>query len=227
MENIKEYSDDLSDMTVDKLVDLTKTKEAKKVVNEIKNIREKKEVNRFIELTDKISGDGNIIRAVFLLLITICANYLGNTLSCNLQYNLIFSAQFRHIFLFLMIMFTMDITSDRPRSIKDILSKSFTVYLFYLLLSKQSFLTTNILIILLIVIYLIHLQTNYLKSKDEEKLEELENLEKITSYVMSGAGAIAISGFMYYFLIKLWQFGFDFNILTFVFGTNTCRRTLK
>ncbi len=108
------------------------------------------------------------IRAVFLLFIAISASYLENTINCNLQYNLITTPYLRHLFLYILIVFTIDFTSKSSMSVGEILSRSLIIYIFYILISKQNYITMYVVIILLIAIYLVYLKTNYLKENNEK-----------------------------------------------------------
>jgi len=162
----------------------------------------------------------SIIRAVFLLFIAISANFLGNTLSCNLQYNFISNPYLRHFFLYLIIVFTIDFTSKSSKSIIEILTKSLIIYIFYVILSKQNYITLYIVIIMLIAIYFIYIQTNYLKINNLDTIY----YDNLTSNLIYGVGIISSIGFILYFNKQYNDHYDDFDILKFIFGTNVCKK---
>ncbi len=158
------------------------------------------------------------IRAVFLLFIAISASYLENTINCNLQYNLITTPYLRHLFLYILIVFTIDFTSKSSMSVGEILSRSLIIYIFYILLSKQNYITMYVVIILLIAIYLVYLQTNYLK----ENNENTQFYDNLTSFLIFGVGAVTLVGFTLYFNKQYEDHKENFDMLKFIFGTNKC-----
>lgn len=158
------------------------------------------------------------IRAVFLLFIAICANFLGNTLNCGLQFDLTTTPLLRNLFLYILIVFTIDFTSKDSMSVEEIMSKSLIIYIFYIMLSKQDYITLYIIITLLISTYLCYLQTNYLK----ENGKDTKFFDELSSFIVFGIGVITIIGFLMYFSRQYNEHKNDFDIMKFIFGTNQC-----
>lgn len=164
---------------------------------------------------DKFSSS---IRAVFLLFIAICANFLGNTLNCSIQFDLSTTPILRNLFLYIIIVFTIDFTSKEVMSVDEILTKSLIIYIFYIMLSKQNYITMYIVIILLVVTYLCYLQTNYLimNGKDTQFFDDL------SSFLIFGIGSVTLIGFILYFNKQHNDHKKDFDLTKFIFGTNRC-----
>lgn len=158
------------------------------------------------------------IRAVFLLFIAISANFLGNTLNCGLQFNLTTTPLLRNLFLYIMIVFTIDFTSKDSMSVEEIMSKSLIIYIFYIMLSKQDYITMYIVIILLISTYLCYLQTNYLK----ENGANTKFFDELSSFLVFGIGTVTIIGFLMYFSKQYNEHKDKFDMMKFIFGTNQC-----
>lgn len=158
------------------------------------------------------------IRAVFLLFIAISANFLGNTLNCGLQYNLTTTPYLRNLFLYILIVFTIDFTSKDSMSVGEILTKSLIIYIFYLMLSKQDYTTLWIIIILLIATYLTYIQTNHLK----QNTEDVKFYDNLSSLLMVGIAVVTLVGFLMYFNRQLNEHKDNFDYLKFIFGTNQC-----
>ena len=165
----------------------------------------------------------NSIKAVFLLFIAISANFLGNTLSCNLQYNLTTIPYLRHIFLFLIIIFTIDFTSRSSISVEEILTRSLIIYIFFIMLNRQNYMTMYIVIIMLIVTYLIYLQTNNLKKNNKDTIY----YDNLSSFLIYGISFVTLIGFILYFNKQYNEHYNDFDILKFIFGTNICNNLKK
>jgi hypothetical protein len=163
------------------------------------------------------------IRAVFLLFIAISANFLGNTLNCGLQYNLTTTPYLRHLFLYILIVFTIDFTSKNSMSVGEILTRSLIIYIFYIMLSRQNYITMYIVIILLIAIYLVYLQTNYIK----ENNNDTSFYDNLSSFLIFGVGIVTLVGFVMYFYKQYNDHKDDFDILKFIFGTNRCDNLKK
>lgn len=164
------------------------------------------------------------IRAVFLLFIAISANFLGNTLNCGMQFDLVTTPILRNIFLYIIIVFTIDFTSKNSMSVGEILSKSLIIYIFYIMLSKQDYVSMYIIIILLIATYLCYLQTNYLKQNNTDIDIDIDTkfYDDLTSFLIVGIGLITLIGFIMYFNKQYNEHNADFDISKFIFGTNQC-----
>lgn len=158
------------------------------------------------------------IRAVFLLFIAICANFLGNTLNCGLQFDLTTTPILRNLFLYILIVFTIDFTSKDSMSVGEIMTKSLIIYIFYIMLSKQDYLTMYIVICLLIASYLCYIQTNYLKANGKEN----KFFNDLTSFLIFGIGIVTLIGFIMYFNKQYNDHKDNFDITKFIFGTNQC-----
>jgi len=158
------------------------------------------------------------IRAVFLLFIAITANFLGNTLNCSLQFDLTTTPILRNLFLYIIIVFTIDFTSKKSMSVDEIMSKSLIIYIFYIMLSKQDYLTIYIIIILLIGSYLCYIHTNYLKQNGKES----NFFNDLSSFLIFGIGTVTVIGFIMYFNRQYQDHKDNFDIVKFIFGTNQC-----
>ena len=158
------------------------------------------------------------IKGVFLLFIAITANFLGNSLNCRLQLDLTNSSILRNIFLYMIIIFTINFTSKKNMDIKEILKNSFLIYIFFIMLSKQNYITMYIAIILLTVIYLIDIEIKYL----EEHKKDTSKLNEIRTVVLYGFITFTVSGFIIYFLKQHKEHKGNFDFTKFIFGTNVC-----
>ncbi len=158
------------------------------------------------------------IRALLLLFIAICANFLGSTINCSLQKTLTYNPVIRHLFLYLIILFTIDFTSKSDLPLDEVIFKSFIIYFFYIILTKQSLESLTIIIILLISSYFIFIQMSYEKSRNID----VENYKKTLDYLVFSIGVVSLIGFTLYFRKQTIDHKDDFDITKFIFGTNKC-----
>ncbi len=158
------------------------------------------------------------IKAVFLVIIVISANFIGNTLNCGLQKALTDNVLLRHLFLYLMIFCTIDFTAKNDMDPLDIMKSSFIIYLFYMLLSKQNAETLVLILLLLICIYILYLKVNYEEKQGSNTLVYAESIE----YLSYAVALISIVGFGFYFNRQYNEHSDSFDIITFIFGKNKC-----
>lgn len=166
---------------------------------------------------------GESIRAVFLLFIILTANFFSNSINCGIQYNLTTSPLFRHIFIYLFIVFSIDFTSKDARNVQEILLKSFVIFVFYIMFNKQHRYTMYVILMLFIALYMIYLQTNYLKKhKKNTKI-----YDDLTNKILILITVITIIGFLMYVNKQQNDYKGKFDILRFIFGNNKCESLKK
>jgi hypothetical protein len=158
------------------------------------------------------------IRAVLLLFIIISGSFLENTLNCNIQKALTDIPMLRHLFLLLIIFFTIDFTSKNESEPFDTLKKSFVIYIFYIMLTKQNFSTLIIILILLVTVYILYLKINYENKIGTDTTSYQKTMDTL-SYVIGG---ITIVGFGLYLNRQYTEHSDNFEISKFIFGTNKC-----
>ena len=166
---------------------------------------------------------GESIRAVFLLFIILTANFFASSLNCGIQYNLTTSPLFRHIFIYLFIVFSIEFTSKDARNVQEILLKSFVIFVFYIMFNKQHRYTMYVILMLFIALYMIYLQTNYLKKhKKNTKI-----YDDLTNKILLLITVITIIGFLMYVNKQQNDYKGKFDILRFIFGNNKCESLKK
>ncbi len=158
------------------------------------------------------------IKAVFLLFIAISANFLGNTLNCNLQKELSENPLLRHLFLYIIVYFTIDFTSKSDMSPEEVFYKSIMIYIFYIILTKQTFETFIILFLLLITVYYLYTKINY----ENSKKIDTKQTEQTMDYIVYIIAIVSLIGFGLYFNKQYTEHYDNFDIIKFIFGTNKC-----
>ncbi len=158
------------------------------------------------------------IRAVLLLIIAISANFLGNTLNCGLQEALTNSPILRNLFLFLIVCFTIDFTSKSDSDPFEVIKRSFIIYIFYILLTKQNFETLLLIFTLLVAVYFLYIKINY----ENKKGNDVTSYQKSMDMLSLAIGGIAVIGFGFYLNRQYNDHKEDFDFAKFIFGKNKC-----
>ncbi len=158
------------------------------------------------------------IKAVFLLIIALSSNFLGNTLNCGLQRLLTENGIIRNLFIFFIIFFTIDFTSKSDLDPVDVIKKSFLIYIFYIILNKQSFESFALLFILMVVVYIIYLKIGY----EEKRNRDTKLFNQSLNILLYCIGGIAIIGFGLYYNKQMTEHPNDFDHIKFIFGTKKC-----
>lgn len=158
----------------------------------------------------------NIIKALLLLFLLISTNFFVDTINCDLQSMLYKNIFIKHIIIYFLIFFSIDLTVDADMSPITIGKNSLVIYIFYLLLTKQTPAMFVINIILMIVVYILSLQITYDNKNNITSTFDynliIEDFKKIIIITL------AIGFVLYhneYFKNKN-------NYIDFIFTNNTC-----
>ena len=84
----------------------------------------------------------DIVKAVFFLVLAIIGGWVGNTLGCTTQKLMINSMLAKHIVLFMIIYFAMDISNKVKKSPLMILKASVSIYVLFILFTKMNIYST-------------------------------------------------------------------------------------
>lgn len=164
------------------------------------------------------------IRAVFLIFLAVSANFVGNTLNCSIQKILINNAAVRHLFVILIIYFTIDFTSKSSMDPIQILQNTLLIYVLFIVLTKQTYEMFIVNILLIFFIYICHITKQYIEQHKEEKdlKYNAETVTLINNYLQNILFITLIIGFVIYFNKEYNDHRKNFNIITFLVGLNRC-----
>jgi hypothetical protein len=158
------------------------------------------------------------IKALFLLFLALSANFLGNTLNCSIQKILIDNVAIRHIFVLMIVYFTIDFTSKSSMSPLEILKNSFIIYVLFILLTKQSYEMFIINILLLFTIFIIFVEINYENTNNIDS----SNFVTLNNYLQYILIITLVTGFVLYYNKEYDEHKDNFDNITFLLGTNKC-----
>jgi len=207
----------------------TKKNEVKETTNRNKILKYDAEENKFIL---------SLVKALFFLILALSGNFLAETLSCQTQK--IFQHMYaKHIVLFFMIYFTIDIVErggQEPSDPAKQLMDASILYIAFHLFTKMDFSFTIVIFLMLCAIYIIGNYRNLYeyrkdKLKKNPKMKDLvweyektdKNLQSIQMYLYYGSIAGILTGSFLYFLRKKQEYGNKFSLYKFFEGVEVCK----
>jgi hypothetical protein len=161
------------------------------------------------------------IKGLFLLILAISGNFIGETLGCKTQKLIGENMLVKHFFIMTMVFFALSFTSNSVISPTTHIYKALFVWLFYVLFTKMNMLFTTLTFFMLLAIYICNEYISYYKkTKDnEEKIEKIEKMKQ----VVSALSIICICiGFVLYFFKQHREHKKNFSMIKFLFGVRKC-----
>jgi hypothetical protein len=173
-----------------------------------------------------------LLKSVFLIILAVSGNFVGNTLGCQTQSLLTSNMYVKNILLLFIIYFTISFTDDDKNNPVDMLINSFYIWLLFILFTKQKITTTIILFILFFISYFLNNYITYYERIINENKDNIEHnkklnniikkLEKIKNFIYIIELIILICGFLYYLCYQYNEYNKDFNFIKFIFGKPNC-----
>lgn len=165
--------------------------------------------------------DISIIKSLFLLVLVISGNYVGELLGCKVRNILHNNVYVKHFTLFSLIYFTLGLVGDNKKHPYTVLKETIEIYILYIILSKTNYYVTGIILLLLFIMYNIDEYQEYMdENKKEYDKEKYDNIkDNITKLILM----LLIFGFIYYLYDKKKEYKNKFKFKKFIFGNVECR----
>jgi hypothetical protein len=184
---------------------------------------------------------GRSAMAIFIFLLIVSGNYLGNLFPCRIQDALEHNIWLKHFLGFFTLLFFVLLTLPNdegvpPPGVGSLLSSSGLLYVFFLILSNTPAWIWLVVFILSSIIYLLELNKTHLKAinkKEDDDEKAIDNKNKINNYLYAQTSLTTASvlltlfGFLVYLGEKKIEYKNKFSYLTFIFGAPTCRGITK
>ena len=185
-----------------------------------------------MELIDVGNKLENVI-AVFILVLIICGNFLGQLFPCKVQEMFNNNILLKHVLGFFTLLFFSISTIPELHFIEtgigkfsDFLLTSVILYFWFILMSKNYYIFWLITFGLAAIMYLIFLYEKTEKTvyeKDNKVYESPEYLVQSKKIVGLKIITSTIFGFLVYMGAKKEEYGKKFDYFTFIFGKPSCR----
>ena len=163
------------------------------------------------------------VKGLFLLFLIVSGNFIGNTLSCQIQELFTYSMAVKELLVFLLIFFTLNVVDSDKTSPINHLKISVKIWLLYILLTKMDLKFSILVFTLLGSIYVINQHIEYKKRSDDITKEEEENYLKIMKIIEKIVIGLSIIGFVTYLMEKKKEYKKAFSIKKFLLGKRRCK----
>lgn len=160
------------------------------------------------------------LQSIFLFLLLISGNYIGDIFSCRIQKYFMESVYLRHFTAYLTLIFFVILTEDLSH-INQIIISSVSLYIVFLFLINTHINFFLICCVLLLILYSLDLYYKVESKKMNEKTKNI--LRKIRSSLKFLFFVFLIIGFILYMGEKKIEYKDKFNYITFIFGKPVCR----
>lgn len=167
--------------------------------------------------------------SLFLLVLVICGNYIGEVLPCRFQKIMHRSMRCKYVFTFIILVFFVVLSSKEDQKLRGIFYNSIIIFIWFIFLAKN---TINFFFIncsIFFIIYLLYLlKVQYMNEieKNPDINEKLQNrIEKIiliNNILIILAFIFTIFGFILYLGEKKIEYGKKFRYKYFIFGRRDC-----
>lgn len=196
-----------------------------KYYQKLNDSKEKDEI-----LTNGEKNKQTIIGAIFLILLAITANFIGDTLTCDTQKILNNNPYVKFFIIFCLIYFTLSLSAQANSvAVHPLftLISSFIILLFYILFIKCNIYFIVMCFILLFVVLILQ---NYIyfynNVSEEDSLEDRTNkikkLERYIQFILVFIGILLLIGFLIYLRKQFIDHYKNFSILKFIFTYKKC-----
>ena len=167
-----------------------------------------------------------IIKALFLLILSISGNFLAKMFSCQTQ-KLLSNMYTKHLLLYFLIYFTLDFSSkDKQAAPGRLAGKALFIWVLFHIFSRTDIEYTIISFAILSIIYVLGNYKDYFNDHMEDEKEK-QRLEKILSTSQMILFAIVLmlqfKGLIEYYFEKKKEYGKKFKLLEFFVGHSKCR----
>ena len=182
------------------------------------------QLEKFSHITESFD---TILKATLLLILSVCGNFLAETLGCQSQ-KVLENMFVKHLLLFFMIYFTINFTQTGI-VVNPIINvfKASIVWIMYHFFTHMDLVPTIIVGLLLMILFFISNYRTYIKegtSVKKEKGEKVDNALKFTQKILWIILVITILvGSSLYYFEKKKEYGSKFNPLKFIFGVKKCK----
>lgn len=156
------------------------------------------------------------IYSLFLIILVLTGNYLGELLPCRVQKHLKRSMTLKYIFLFFSLFFLVLYSSQE--NVLKIFYQSIIIFIWFLILMRNTFKFFLFNCLFLFAIYVVYLKQ---REREDEKLNLTINI------LICVCSFSILVGFFFYYLQKKQKFKTKFNFKKFIVGSHACSYEYK
>ena len=157
------------------------------------------------------------LRAILLVMLAVCGNFVAQTLGCGTQKLLSRNMAFKQLVIVFMIFFSLGFAERNMEPTKSLIFAS-VIYIFYIMFSKMELTETIMSVGLLALTYVLRTYISYYGSKGIN----LDKAEIVTKILVVVIAMVIFSGFTRYFVRQRREHIHEWSTKTFLFGLDEC-----
>ena len=182
---------------------------------------------------------GHSAMALFIFILIISGNYLGNLFPCRIQDAFEHNIWLKHFLGYFTLLFFVLLTMPQANklNIKELIISTSITYLFFIILSKTPPMVWLSVFIIYSIVYLLQIKKNDLedsmnnkKKKTKVKNDDkslLKTLTIIQEYIVYFSALLIGVGFLTYMGEKKLEYKNNFTYVKFLFGSVKCKGFTK
>ncbi len=162
-------------------------------------------------------------KGLFLLILTISGNFMGETLGCKTRKLLTENIYAKYLVTLFVIFFAVDFTDDKNLSPLDNFISAFKIFIMFIIFTRMSLPFTIVAFLGIVSLYVINQYIDYYESDKEKNKEIIYKLNKMNNILLYVLIFIIIIGFLLYANKQYREHKKEFSILKFIFGVLKCK----
>jgi Ca2+/Na+ antiporter len=189
-----------------------------------------------------VSNNSAMIKSIFLLILAVSGNFVGETLSCKTQFHMSNNMAVKHLVILMLIYFTLNFTSSETPHPLEVSTKTVFIWIVFVMFTKMTVKHTLAGFLVLIAFFVLTNLIDYKEAQEqkqeqegtegEEKEQEGKVVKKgnrLDLYKKGQQGlffvflVILVSGFTSYMMEKRVEYGNKFEMQKFLLGVTKCK----
>lgn len=175
-----------------------------------------------------------VLRGLFLIVLVVCGNHIGTTLSCQTQHVLAHNMAAKHGVVIMTLYFALMLASNQaPEHPGRVFAQTLVIWVAFVLFTKMTLGFTAVAFGLLGLAYVSTTFITYYKHKDEQAVKagtprthstRVQQLHQATNALLVAAALVTAVGFALYFRKQHTEHAHHWSTSTFLFGAVKCAR---
>jgi hypothetical protein len=176
-------------------------------------------------MIDFLHNIGPNLLSVFVFVLIISGNYLGELFPCRVQYLFSNSMFIKHALGFLTLLFFVTLTIPEIKKQPNLLGNTSLIYLWFIIMSKCYYTIWFLVFGIIGIIYLLRMYKDNLEKEGLTKYEakQIEIINTTNKYLTLLSIITTVIGFLVYMGAKKLEYKKKFNYIDFILGKPRCR----
>ena len=177
-----------------------------------------------------VSNNSAMVKSIFLLVLAVSGNFVGETLSCKTQYHMSNIMAVKHLVILMLIYFTLNFTSSETPHPLEVAKKTALIWVVFVMFTKMTVKHTLagflVLIAFFVLTNLVDYEEVHADKKQNGKVVKKGNIINLYKKGQQGLFfvflVVLVSGFTSYMMEKRAEYGDRFEMQKFLLGVTQC-----